>query len=155
MIPASILLWTVQTAAAPPPPVAVNRLELAPIKALSWTCQVSSTDRETLMLSGEFPAISVASQKDGGAFRLRTSMQSAGHKNFTGEFAAAMTGGIAGMNHYSIMVPSESSQIPAYVLTFELFESSKSGFVNVSQFDASSGAPTAYASGLCTMQAKQ
>jgi len=154
MITAFLLLSAAQTGSGSPPPVVVvdGQMQAQPVRALSWTCNATSADQQALVLSGGFPAVSTDDQKNGSAYRLSATMQGSGKEGFSGTFPAALTFNLVGMTNYSISIPNPKSRISSYVLKLEFFEPSRSGFVSVLQFDPTTGAPTAYATGLCNMQ---
>ena len=154
MIIASLLLSAAQAGSGAPRPVVVvdGQMQAQPVRAISWSCNATSADHQALELSGGFPALSVDDQKNGGAYRLKATMRGSGKEGFSGSFPAALTFNLVGMTNYSISIPNPKSRISSYVLKLEFFEPSRSGFVSVLQFDPTTGAPTAYATGLCIMQ---
>ena len=153
MISAFLLLGAVHAGSAEPPVVAVNGpMPVQPVRALSWRCEATLADRQALALSGSFPALSVDEQMKGDGYRLSVTMQGSGKEGFSDTFPAALTFHLAGMTNYSISIPNPKSRISAYVLNFEFFEPSHSGFVRVVQFDPTSGVPTPYAAGFCNAQ---
>ena len=152
MIIASLMLGAAQASSGSPSVVVDGPLPIQPVRAMSWRCDTTSADRQALMLSGSFPAVSVDDQKTGRAYRLTATIQGSGKEGFSGTFQGALTFNLAGMTNYSIRIPNPKSRISAHVLKLEFFDRSHSGFVNVLQFDPTTGAPTAYATGLCKVQ---
>jgi hypothetical protein len=156
MITASLLLSAAHagSGAPPPPPVVVvdGQMPVQPVRAISWRCNATSADHQALVLSGGFPAVSADDQKNGGAYRLNATLKGSGKEGFSGTFPAALTFNLVGMTNYSISIPNPQRRISSYVLKLEFFEPSRSGFVSVLQFDPTTGAPTAYATGLCNVQ---
>ena len=159
MIAAGIFLLAAQATSSAPPPVVVvdTPIQQQPVNAISWKCEAMlSHQGGNLVLTGQFPAVSVEAQKNGGAFRLQTAMTSDQDKRFSGTFPAALTSNasIPGISNYSIMIPGEQAGRPNFILTFVNFTRAKDGFVNVLKIDPASGAPSAYAAGVCKLGVK-
>jgi len=109
-----------------------------------------------LAITGQFPSVAVEAQKNGDAFRIQASMKSAQDQRFNGTFPAALTSNVpvAGISNYSIMIPGKQVGRPNFVLTFANFARANEGFVNILQIDPSSGAPSAYAAGICKLEVR-
>jgi hypothetical protein len=148
-------------AVAAPPPVAMVDEGSAetPAPETRWTCNLTLADRTPMTVSGTFPAVSAEALRNGGQYRLRAVISEPASGEMAGPHPAAMTSHIVGMANYSIAVGGQEQQIADFVLTFQFFDGSRRGFVNVAQFARSSSSaapasalPTAYAAGLCQTQ---
>jgi hypothetical protein len=159
MIAAAIFLFLAQVASAPSPVVVVdNAQNEQPVDAISWSCEaMMSRHGGSLMLSGQFPAVSLEAQKNGDAFKLQATMKSGQDQRFNGTFPSALTANsaIAGISAYSVLIPGTEVGRPKFVLRFETFAHSKDGFVNILQTDPSSAAPSAFATGICKYEPAQ
>jgi hypothetical protein len=157
MIGAALLLLAQATSSAAPPVVIVNNGENErPVDAMSWKCEAMlSHPGGSLIITGQFPAVSLEAQKNGDAFRLQATMKSEQDDRFSGTFPAALreNSGIAGISAYSILIPGSQPGRPKFILKFESFVRAGDGFLNVLQIDPTSGAPKAYAAGICTNEA--
>ena len=149
MIAAALLLLAVQ--AAPPPPVAIQSRPIRAVSAISWSCQAWGDDG-AISLTGSFPAVSVEDQMNGRAFHLQSKIESPAQPRFSGTFPAALTFSLVGMNHYSASAQGADEGQPNFVLGFEFFEASQDGLLKINRFDPKTGAPDAYAAGLCKSQ---
>jgi hypothetical protein len=138
----------------PPAVVAVNRLPISPIARVNWACRASSASGTALVISGDFPAISTDDQKNGAAYRIKSEVKSS-LPELGGTFPAAMTFNLVGMTNYSISIPNSTSKISSYVLNFDFFSKSQDGFIKIAHFDPVTGAPSAFAAGLCKVQVIQ
>jgi hypothetical protein len=147
---AAALLMALQ--GAPPPPVVVTHsLPIRDVKAVSWSCETWGDDG-AMSLTGSFPAVSASDQKNGRAYRLESKIESPAQPRFSGTFPAALTFSLVGMNRYSVSVRGVDEGKRNFVFSFEFFEASQDGFLTIASFDSKTGAPDAYAAGLCKTQ---
>jgi len=155
---ADILMLAAQTVSSPPPVIVRDApVGLEPVGATSWNCEaLVSSQSGRFALAGEFPTVSVEAQKSGDAFRLQTKMKSELDARLNGTFPAALTSHepVSGISTYSVLIPGSQPGRPNFVLAFENLTRANNGFVKVFQIDQSSGAPSAYAAGVCTFGKK-